>query len=261
MSERTECPSGWAIEQSLLGEASAEVQAHLDGCERCQAELTTRREQGRDYMTSEAANALRRQFAGAHATCEAPPPSRAVSGAPSRGASAAFGWAALAIAAAVGALFLGPLAAPDTPSAGERLAVKGNAPQLTLWLGEEGTEAAELRSEDTDKAPQTKAGARIQPALALPSSRQVALFVLSPGGQVATLLPESDARSHSLPARGSLPIGPSFRVDDEAGLYRVLAFIDKRPFDITGITTALRENAPPAFAGVILERSFRVNPE
>lgn len=237
----TGCPPAWALQRyaACPEEAEAGTAEHVAVCPRCQDFVAERRAEGAAYMRSPAADALRQRLAqaeGAKAVVVRP---------------RAWAWGGvLAAAAAVAISFssAGPEQADSDPRAVDGLNPKGMA-QLALFVGDEGQAPSEL------EAPATLLpGTRLQPAFSAPKAGFVALVLTSPAGERVRLYPAGQEQSAPVEAGPSTPLGPSFRLDDEVGRYRVTAYFADESFP----TQPLLGAAPERFHGVVLTREFAV---
>lgn len=254
------CPTSFALMRFALcpeEEPADSIASHVLTCAACQRAIAEHRALGQSYMSSPAARRLSQHLdeLESRAPTRARPALRplwAWSGALAAAAS-------LALVVSVASQHL-DLAQGDPPAAepvGEPAALlspKGQA-QLSLWVGDEGVtptvlgEAAVLRPAD-----------RIQPVFASPSQGFVALLLTTPAGQIIKLYPGDQEQSAPWAAQPPAPLGPSFRLDEERGSYRVTAYFSESTFTTTELLTGDPEGHAASFSGLVLVHRFEVRP-
>jgi hypothetical protein len=229
------CPSSWALERILLDEAgvAADVRAHSESCELCQAELERRRQVGSEFMTSSAARELASKLVG-----ERPP----------RKVAPLWGLAAMAALAVVGAISLLPRARDPVVS---DLTPKGES-QLGLWVERSGANVLL-----TEPVPELQVGDRLQAEVATQRASWLVLLLVDPSGDVVPIVGEGGGAMR-VEAGSPGALGPSFRLDDERGRYRLLLFRAEGPFEVE----VARRSAVSGerFAGDVELREFVVGP-
>jgi hypothetical protein len=134
----------------------------------------------------------------------------------------------------------------------ESLISKGGV-QLTLWVGDEGEAGVQLGGSAV-----LRPGKRVQPTFAAPKSGFVALLLRTPAGVVVPLYPVGREQSAPLEAGPPAPLGPSFRLDEEAGTYQVTAYFSESIFSTKGLLVQHSKPEDVSFAGVVSTRKFEV---
>ncbi len=265
MNHQSGCPSSFTLMRFALTreEPEAGLQAHVTTCPLCQEAIARERALGQSYMSSPAAQALRRQLDDMDrrdATRTRPPRARvwAWSGGLAAAASLLL---VVSLASRDGGFTSGDLTGSGSgvrpkpsSSAGTALTPKGG-PHLSLWIGE-----GEETSVELGEAPVLRPGQRVQPVFGTPTAGFVALFVTTPGGQVRQIYPASGAESAPLPAQPPGPLGPSFRLDEETGRYAVRIYFADSSFATEELSAHALPEKAPSFAGLVLTRSFEVRP-
>lgn len=260
MTDTSSCPSSFALQRFALcpDEASESVEQHVGGCTTCQHFVREQRAQGDAYMNSPRAEALRQALDTAT--------ERRTDG----GSSSVWAWSgALAVAASL-ALVLsltgleGILGGGQTVSTtddvdsvepnGDALQPKGSV-QLALWVEDE-TKAGIQLGEPALLRP----GQRVQPTFGAADDGFVALLLTTPGGVVVPLYPAGREQSAPYKAGPSAPLGPSFRLDDEVGAYRVTAYFAASSFSTKELQSGEPKPEARSFSGVISTRKFEVRP-
>lgn len=250
------CPSRLALQRFASGEPDPEsrVAAHLPLCNDCQRRVREYEEWGRAYVDSPAAHSLRQRLGD----LEAKAASR-----PGRTGSRLWAWGGALAAAAALALVLsvGPRdpsgARLDPALAGEEggqvdaLSPKGAA-QLVLWLGDEG-QTSQRVGESSILHP----GDRLQPGFGAPGRGFVALVLITPSGEAMQLHPLGQPQGAPLEARAPAPLGPSFRLDEELGAYRLVAYFSESGFSTVPLVARGSDDAA-AFSGLVLLHRFEV---
>jgi hypothetical protein len=133
----------------------------------------------------------------------------------------------------------------------ESLSPKGGV-QLALFLGDEGQAGIQL-----GEAAVLSPGKRVQPTFAAPKSGFVALLLTTPAGVVVPLYPAGREQSAPLEAGAPAPLGPSFRLDEEVGTYRVTAYFSESSFSTKALVRRPKSEKS-SFAGVVSTRKFEV---
>lgn len=266
MTESSPCPSSFALqrfalrreegspeeagpEEGKLEKTGDAVRRHVSGCAACQRVISEHQAQGDAYMSSPSADALRQKLKGmedgaARRTGRAGPP-------------VFWAWGgALAVAASV-ALVLstaGREGIDELSSADpiESLTAKGSA-QLTLWAVDEEETGVQL-----GEAAVLSPGKRVQPMFAAPSDGFVALVLTTPAGVVVPLVPAGREQSAPVVAGSPAPLGPSFRLDEEVGTYRVTAYFSESSFSTKGLPVQHPKPEQSSFAGTVSTRKFEV---
>lgn len=163
-----------------------------------------------------------------------------------------------ALAAAASLLFFfstsGPSPQDVEPSAPDVLTPKGTA-ELTLWIEDEQGEAKRL-----PEAAVLKPGARVQAMFTAPGPGFVALLIASPSEEQTQLYPVDGDQSAHVAAGSGTPIGPSFRVDEETGRYRITAYFSEEGFSTRSLLTEEGAHKTLPFTGQILTHNFEVQP-
>lgn len=252
MKRTAPCPSNWALEQLLLGEAEPSVHQHLAECAECAERLSELRHCGEDYMASAGAAALRSRLAAADAPSKGTPvrPSKV-----RRLFPASLLTATLATAAAVVLVLRTPGPAPGDLMVSD-LTAKGGE-QFELWVERNSTT---LPLPTTGAGARVNAGERLQTSVGLPSARDIAVLVVTPNGETIPLISDGSGRSTRTDARPTGALGPSFRPDEERGEYRVVGLFSETEFSLDAVMQELAEHQELSFQGVVIERSFRVEP-
>lgn len=255
-----DCPSSWALQRfALCPRESDEVTAkHVATCARCQEFVAQLQAEGASYMSSPAADALQQRLVGLEA--EGRPPSVG------RGPRV-WAWGGALAAAACLALFFststtertvghpqvsilhGPLHEQWDP-----LTPKGTA-QLALWVGDQGEAQVELAESAV-----LHSGERVQPVFSAPKDGFVALLLTLPSGERIQLYPAELQQSAPVQASPRAPLGPSFRLDDEVGSYRVAAYFAESTFSTQVLLATDSAHEEPTFQGLVLVRRFEVKP-
>lgn len=259
MTASSSCPSSLVLLRLALcpEEAEESIAQHVSGCADCRRRVAEQKAQGDAYASSPSADALRQQLKDLDDR-EVRPDRRA--GPP------VWAWGgALAAAASLALFFSGAgqegivseqhsVGLPDEPSFSaplEPLSPKGGA-QLGLWI-EDGAEASVPLSESAVLHP----GQCVQPTFGAPKSGFVALLLTTPAGVVVPLHPAGREHSAPLPAGPPVPLGPSFRLDEEVGTYQVTAYFSKASFSTKDLL-AQDPKREGSFAGVVSTRKFEV---
>lgn len=171
------CPSDWALERLLLGEAEESVHQHVTECAECTQRLSKLQRSGEDYMASAEAAALRSRIEAPESTSR---------GAPVRTSKvrrvfpASMLTAALAAAAAIALVIRAP--APPDDGAVVDLTAKGGE-QFELWVERNATTVPL----STEGAARVNEAERLQASVGLDSARHVAVLVVTPSGDVVPL--------------------------------------------------------------------------
>jgi len=245
------CPSRFALERFALAGEDPErsVAAHLSSCAACRSRVSELQELGQAYMSTPQALALRQALDAADANQA----SRR-----DRPSPAPWLWGG-GLAAAAGLMLVVTLISrgPSTGELrgspqGEDLVPKGAA-QLALWVGDEGHADAALGD-----ASILHPGARVQPVFGAPTTGFVALLLTTPAGEVIQVHPAGGLDAAPVHAGAPAPLGPSFRLDDEVGAYRVTAYFAEKPFPTAGLSKADSPQGMVAFSGRVLVRRFEV---
>lgn len=260
MNEASDCPSSWALQRfALCPQESDETTAkHVATCARCQEFVAQRQAEGASYMSSPAADALQRRLVGLEAE-----------GQPHSGAPGPRLWVwggALAAAASL-ALFFSTSGTerngqhpqvsvpPDPPHEQlDPLMPKGTA-QLALWVGDQGEAQVELAESAV-----LHSGERVQPVFSAPRDGFIALLLTLPSGERVQLYPAELQQSAPVQASPRAPLGPSFRLDDEVGSYRVAAYFAEASFSTQALLVTDSAHEEPTFHGLVLVRRFEVKP-
>jgi hypothetical protein len=259
MTESSSCPSSFARLRFALDpqEVDDGVAQHVAECADCQRLVAEQQAQGDAYMSSPSADALRRQLSDLD--------EGAVARTGRAGPAPVWAWGgALAAAASLALVFSlagrdeimdeGPMSRPDEPSSGgptESLRPKGGA-QLTLWAGDEGEAGIQLGDSAV-----LRPGDRVQPTFAAPNNGFVALVLTTPAGVLVPLYPAGREQSAPLQAGPPAALGPSFRLDEEVGTYRVSAYFSESSFSTKKLQVQHAKDEA-AFAGVVSTRKFEV---
>lgn len=260
MTASSTCPSSFALLRlaTCPEEGDAHVAQHVAGCAACQRIVDEQEAQGDMYMSSPNADALKQQLSGLDEAA-APRSGRA-------GPSPVWAWSgALAAAASLVLVFtmagregiIGgkPVSQPEEASFGEpteSLTPKGSV-QLALWAGDEGEASLQL-SESAVLGP----GQRVQPTFAAPKKGFVALVLTTPAGVVVPLYPAGREQSAPVEAGPLAPLGPSFRLDEEVGIYRVTAYYSASVFSTKGLLVRHPKPEDVSFSGVVSSQKFEV---
>ena len=257
MTRSSSCPSRFALERfALTGEdPERSVAAHLASCGDCRMRVSELQEQGQAYMSSPVALALRRKLDLADPAA----PSRR-----ERPRTAAWFWGGgLAAAAVLLLLVTSALREPVGELPGgvhgatdgvEDLTPKG-AIEFGLWVGEEGHVDAAL-----GESPVLHPGTRVQPVFGSPRKGYLALLLTTPGGEVIRLHPASSPDAAPVEAGPLASVGPSFRLDEEVGPYRVTAYFSETGFSVADLGQSAGQDEA-SFPGHVLERRFEVGRE
>lgn len=251
MKRTAPCPSNWALDRLLLGEAEESVHQHVTQCAECTQRLSELQRSGEDYMASAEAAALRSRIEALESTCR---------GTPVRASKirrlfpASMLTATLAAAAAIALLIRAP--GPPDEGAAVDLTAKGGE-QFELWV-ERNAITVPLPTEGAARVNETE---RLQASVGLDSARHVAVLVVTPSGDVVPLVSDGSGHSVKAEARPTSALGPSFRLTEELGVYRVVALFSETPFALDLVEQKLTERSELALEGVVvLERSFHLEP-